>query len=879
MQDRAATVLRLALPGLAGTASAGPGANPGGMTMRVRKPGTPRRRGWWGVRQRAAVLLLLVAAGVSAASPPIVRGVYCHPGEAIENRPWAAYGSGYELDPRNPRSGTVSMRCSNATATGAQGGWQAVQFRQERPRPLVVAGWARLEGVAGSPSYHCSVYLDLVLADGQSWPMKTALFDPGKEGWQYAEQVYTPPAPIVSARVYAFLREAQGTAWFDDLYVGEVLDDRGTRSANLLRSPGFEPEPEQGQSAREALFASLRNVGCNAFHFYSSAPWPQIMGSAELPPIPAGDRRLDFVREAQRQGFGVWLTVGEPWPPIADHTSPEFPCYACVNGRWGEAYTRAVAFLAQLGVDGIGVVPDEWTLDNGRVKSVYARHKDPVVAGFYAALAHFCDCPACRGQFQERYGEPLPDVKAPWSSADPVWARFAQFRYDSTTAWVARTVAAARRANPAIVTDTMICVLPVCSDNRLAAGAAWDEIGVRTGLDCLQTDPYIQLHNYLGDSTHYYATETTLHLAAANWRGRAGVTLEACRLRETDREKDPAEVYGTALSCLIHGAREFFWWHLDYLLGRHPYVAPEAPSRRVAAFHRVVQAMEPALAGAAPPGGILVLYSRLSEDTWDRLGKTNGAPKRGFIAHRNVLYFLLRRGYPFRMTFLDNPDPARLEEARVVLVPFPAALPEAQVALLERLARDGRTVILFSELAGLDELGRPRPPALARLFGGQPPPALDRTEPAEAALGAGRVVFLGGDAAVGLFQAAAPVRDRTARVPVPAFDGEPCRRLDALLTAGLGRPGSILTGPPETDLEATLAEGPGGRLLLAVNWDTARDAEVRLRSETTAGAARADGYRIDAEGAVHEERRVLPAPGTGWTFRLAPQDAVLLRLE
>jgi hypothetical protein len=846
------------------------------MPHAARNDRTPRHRC---LRLPLLLLLPALASGLTlaAATPTgIVRGIYCDPEQAVDDRPWAAYGSGYVLDAEQVHTGATALRCVNMTEQDAQGGTQTVHFNQDQARPLVVAGWARLEGLGGPASYHCSVYLDLELRDGQSWYMKTAMFDPAKTGWQYAEEVYTPPAPIVAARVYVFLREMKGTAWFDDIYVGEVRDAQGTRSPNLLKSPGFEPDPAAGRSAREEFFEKLNELGCNAFHFYRGVPWETVMAQASL--TPPDERLLGFVQESHRRGFGVWLTVGEPWPPIGDRNAPEFPYYACVNSRWGEAYTRAVSHFARYGFDGIGVVPDEWTLDNGRAKDQYGRSKDAEVAAFYADLPYFCDCPVCRRLFQERYGQALPDVRTPWNSADPVWARLAQFRYDSTTAWVQRTVAAAKQANPAVITDTMICVLPVCSDDRLAAGAAWDDIGARTQLDCLQTDPYIQLHNYRGDSTHYYATETTLHLAAANWQRRAGVTLEASRLRDNERQKDPAEVYGAALSCLVHGAREFFWWHLNTLLGKTAYAEPEPPFRRVAAFYKVVQAMEPALATAAPAGDILVLYSRASEDTWDRLGAIHGTPKRGFIAHRNVLYFLLRRGYPFQLTFLDNPAADRLAAARVVLVPFPAALKDSEVATLENLARDGKTVVIMSELAGLDELGQSRAPALAGLFGGTSP-ALQAETPIQSDIGAGRAVFLGGDAAVRLFQAAKPVKDPLTRVPVPAFDIERCGRLDAVITEALGRPGSVLATPPDRDLEVTAIEGATGRLVLAINWDQTQAVDVSLRPVVTAGRTQANGYRIDAAAEVHEEHTALPPAGTPWTLRLAPQDALLLRLE
>lgn len=821
------------------------------------------------------ILALVLSGGVAAAAPAqILRGIYADPDRMADHRTWAAYGGGYELDSKVKHGGQAGIRCANATDGEAHGAGQTVRFNQDKPRPLIVAGWAKLEGVTGPKDYHCSVYVDLQLKNGTSWPMKIAAFDPTRADWQYAEQIYTPPAPITSARVHVFLRERKGVAWFDDLYVGEALDDRGTRSTNFLADAGFESErPATGASPREEFFAKLRGIGCNAFHLYRSVAWEKVMPvdpkqpAGELPAMDPRDPLLDLVRDAHQRGFKVVLTAGVGLPRIENTKSLWFPFWPCVNNRWGEAYTRAVAYFAQSGVDGIGMVPDEWNYNNSPVESL-TRHRDAGVVAFYQKIPGHCDCEVCRTRFRARFGRDYPDVRRPWNSADPVWADYTRFRYDSTSAWISRSVQAAKRVNPNIITDTMICVLPVCSDDRRSTGAAWDQLGVETGLDCLQTDPYIQLHNYLGDSTHYYPTETALHLTAANWKRGSGVTLELTQLREDQRGKLPVETYGAALSCLAHGAREFFWWHFNAVSGATKYVNAEAVGRLSAATYQVMEAMEPAVLDARVPGEVLVLCSRKSEDMWhwlagkgiapDRFG-TNANPKRGFVAHRNVLYWLLRRGLPFQMTFLDHPDPARLREAKVLLVPFPFALSEAEAKTLEQQARAGKTLIVMSETSPVDEQGRLLPqPRLGQLL----------ADPATQ----DRVTFLGEDFAVRLFEELKPVKGPKALVPLPAFDATRTATLERLIARH-----SLFSQQPDGDVEATVLDGPRGRLLLLINWDTAQSANVSLQLPGPRPARRATGLAILPDASVKPVEARLP--GAVWTTTLAPQEARLVRLE
>jgi hypothetical protein len=845
---------------------------------------------WQPVATVAFSILTLAMHGRCGDARPLVRGIYCHPGAALDSRLWAGYGSGFSWDHTVARTGATSIRCEVPTDGDAQGVCQTVEINQAEARPIVVSGWARLANVAGPPSYKCSVYVDCRLQNGESWPMQTAIFDPAEGGWQHAEATYTPPSPIRSARVYAFLREKSGVAWFDDLYVGEILDENGARSDNLLKSPGFEQHPTRENPERKAFFEALDALHCNAFHFYRSVAWDAVRDDKSLPDIPEDDPMRGFVRAAHQRNFGVWLTVGLGFPKIGSISDQDWPVYACVNNRWGKAYTRAVQHFARYGVDGIGVVPDEWTFSTGRLKRAYAKHADPDLLEAVNAMSSHAHCPICHTRFTAQTGYAFPDMNAPWKTADPAWAALLDFRYGETAAWMQRTIAAAKKVNPDIVTDTMICVLPVCSDDRIGAGAAWDTVGRTTDLDCLQTDPYLLLHNYRGDSTHYYATETTIHLAAANWPRQAGVTLEASRLRPEHRPKDPAEVYGTALSCLMHGAREFFWWHLNHISGKTPYVDAPRAHRSAAAAYEVMEKMEPQILGARIPANILVLYSRRSEDTWHWLARARsnvasaatmeaqagddgrplrnvtGQERRGFIAHKNVLYWLLRRGYPFQTTFLEYPDPAKLRAAEVVLLPFALALTEEECVLVENTVSKGKTVILFDVAGPLDEMGRALPtPRLASLFGDRLPDP-EQSEPLVSNWGKGRVVFLGGNAAERLFDEVEPQRDRSKRVPLATFNSD----LTATLESLVGPHRSLFEQQPDLDIEVTRAVGPDADLILAINWDPAHEATLVLRDDVLGEANTATGLSITPDGTVREVTVAGPA------VQLAPQQALLL---
>jgi len=180
------------------------------------------------------------------------------------------------------------------------------------------------------------------------------------------------------------------------------------------------------------------------------------------------------------------------------------------------------------------------------------------------------------------------------------------------------------------------------------------------------------------------------------------------------------------------------------------------------------------------------------------------------------------------------------------------------------------------ELSPFDETGQKlATPRLSTLFGEG---NVDRrgTEPVEATRGGGKVVFLGDDFALRLFEPVDPVRDPKVRVPLPPFNASRAGLLDRLIASALGRSGSLFVTPPEQDVEVTWLRGKRADLLLAINWDTKREARVRLRMPPGVTGGKAEGYTISAGAAVAPiGARVRPL---GWPLRLAPQHAILMRI-
>jgi len=269
-----------------------------------------------------------------------------------------------------------------------------------------------------------------------------------------------------------------------------------------------------------------------------------------------------------------------------------------------------------------------------------------------------------------------------------------------------------------------------------------------------------------------------------------------------------------------------------------------------------------------PEPGIALLFSRASCDQW-RLGvaatdakpafDTHGStdPRYAAIAQKEVLYTLLRQGFPTTLYYLDSVRQQELEPHKVIVVPFALAVSDDRVALLERLAASGKRVVVMSELGMLDEHGAARAtPALKRL------------------VGTPNVVFLDGEVGAKLpLNRDNEKRTRTERIFPSALNPQVAKRVRDAIEPVAGPP--LLDRLPEgDDVEVCLSVNErGNRLLLAINWDS-RERTVTLPARRCFERVPHWAYVLGPDGKWRRRRGALRP-----VLRLAPQEALVARLR
>lgn len=170
---------------------------------------------------------------------------------------WRAYGSGYEVDQEVALSPKQAIRCTCAALGQDAGAAQTVTLGQQAPRPLVLRAWSRAERVTGGKGGDYSVYADLALADGSRLWGQLAAFSPGTHDWEQAEYVIRTDKPVRQATVHLLFRRTHtGTAWFDDVFLGEVGSDK-----NLLSNAAFGPAREKPSVLDGTYVDSLEGWG------------------------------------------------------------------------------------------------------------------------------------------------------------------------------------------------------------------------------------------------------------------------------------------------------------------------------------------------------------------------------------------------------------------------------------------------------------------------------------------------------------------------------------------------------------------------------------------------------------------------------------------
>ena len=198
---------------------------------------------------------------------------------------WGAYGEGgYAVDAAVRHSGARAIRAVNEGERVMAGAVRKLVLNQDEPRPQVVRGWSlyqRLGGDSeelktigmtehaglseGDRSKNYAVYVDLHFVGGGALYGQAAAFDKSIEGWQFAERIIHVPRPVLDATVYLLFRNQEGTAWFDDISVGEL-------PVNLAVLPGAEPRADSNFSDYTPAPLNDGSIATEGLH-WTDAAW------------------------------------------------------------------------------------------------------------------------------------------------------------------------------------------------------------------------------------------------------------------------------------------------------------------------------------------------------------------------------------------------------------------------------------------------------------------------------------------------------------------------------------------------------------------------------------------------------------------------------
>ncbi len=142
--------------------------------------------------------------------------------------PWTGYQGGFTRQAGEGRNGSAAARCRRASdGDPARGVGQTIELRQREPQPIQVTLWSRAEAVTGPGGADYSLYVDLRHTDGSFGWGGTQPFEVGTHGWHRRRLFIQPTRPVQQLTVYGLFRKHQGTVWFDDASVHEVLTATG----------------------------------------------------------------------------------------------------------------------------------------------------------------------------------------------------------------------------------------------------------------------------------------------------------------------------------------------------------------------------------------------------------------------------------------------------------------------------------------------------------------------------------------------------------------------------------------------------------------------------------------------------------------------------
>lgn len=549
---------------------------------------------------------------------------------------------------------------------------------------------------------------------------------------------------------------------------------------------------------------------------------------------PSFQKRAQHFRELQAAGLTVFTNSafsirGEKRFFKQGVEEPEIAIDYDYLGQYVDIWTerlRAVAAAKPPTV--LNITPDEITWSNAHIGYTFYGIKK----GIPDTMPYYCDSDACKKEFKKRTKLDHPKLgKSRFLKANTRANReFILFRYQVVAEALARFQAAAREADPEFKSYMMLNLAPVMGLERYHSGVALDVIGQTFTPDYLMSTVFHLCTDYRGPDTHYLAAETAKHLKAANpktkvmpftcamtwgeafFMGREVKTLPADLIAKIpySTEYRAVDLACINISAVAHGADGVAMY------GR---LTEGIVEDSVGKGFLALEKAEPWILGSEVPPDIVLLYSRAGEDFY---GLAHEDPKLdaaadgsltmremggfvqpcnalthflgrdqeytlGFRAHKQLIYFLFKNGYPFRMHYLDSLRKDELQGARLIVSPFAHAISKDSAGQIRAAVEAGAKLLVFGQLGEVDQGGAAHPAPLLQPLQKNP-----------------NVVYIEDPKAA-------------SRANSPEWRG----KIDATIKSLLGNRLPLCLGKPDgAEVEAALrTKSPTDQTAFLINWD------------------------------------------------------------
>ena len=306
---------------------------------------------------------------------------------------------------------------------------------------------------------------------------------------------------------------------------------------------------------------------------------------------------------------------------------------------------------------------------------------------------------------------PYPDKR----EDTDIYRKWVVFYFEQVADFMNGTSAHIKKTYPKAETVATFCGIEA---DRANWGTAFEIIGWNGDVDYLETDPYHTQEDHLGV---YASSVFSKSLMAGNRKHKAIVTLNG-PWAWSGREKcplafevcPPVSMAGSVIGAAAQGCQGYAFWRYYNIYEMKCDKAVEQ------AFSMLDTMAAWGSRTASIPKDIAVLRSGASEDWW-RLKYEKDLNSDPILPHESYLQlsgFLLRKGYPFELYYLDRPESFKnLKEYKLVILPFPYSIGKEAYAEIEKALKAGTKLIVMGNQGDTDQIGNAYPePLLKKLI-------------------------------------------------------------------------------------------------------------------------------------------------------------------